>query len=160
MFAVYTFPCGTFRVEEEGGCIVSLTSLPTPPTDRGTPTPLTDELVRQMGEYFQGLRTSFHIPYILHGTPFQKKVWAALCDIPYGQTRSYRDIAQSIGNPRAYRAVGMANHRNPLMLLVPCHRVIGADSSLGGYAGGVDLKAFLLQLEKDVLSKPSGNQNF
>ena len=105
-----------------------------------------------MWEYFQGHRKSFDVPYLLHGTPFQEKVWKALCQIPYGQTRSYRDIAEYVNNPRAYRAVGMANHRNPLMLLVPCHRVIGADGSLGGYAGGVALKQYLLDLEKSYES--------
>jgi len=154
MFAVYAFPCGTFRMEAKGGSIVSLTALHVPPPDIGTPTPLTDELARQMEEYFQGIRTSFDIPYALRGTPFQKSVWAALCQIPYGQTRSYRDIAQAVGNPRAYRAVGMANHRNPVMLLVPCHRVIGADGSLGGYAGGIALKQFFLDLEKSHSFKP------
>lgn len=156
MFAVYTFPCGTFRVEEEGGCIVSLTTLHVPPADMGTPTPLTDRLARQMEEYFQGIRTIFDIPYTLHGTSFQKRVWDALCQIPYGETRSYRDIAQAIGSPRGYRAVGMANHRNPVMLLVPCHRVIGADGSLGGYAGGVALKQFFLDLEQNTHTNHQG----
>lgn len=101
-----------------------------------------------MEEYFHGARKSFDVPYLLRGTAFQKNVWQALCRIPYGQTRSYRDIAESVGTPKACRAVGMANHRNPLMLLIPCHRVIGADGSLTGYAGGIELKQFLLQLEK------------
>lgn len=148
VFAIYHFPCGTFRLEEEGGCITSLTTVLSLPTDYGTPSRLTDELARQMEEYFQGNRKRFDIPYILHGTSFQKKIWAALEQIPYGQTRSYGEIAQSVGSPRAYRAVGMANHRNPVMLLVPCHRVIGADGSLGGYAGGTALKQYFLELEK------------
>lgn len=156
MFAVYTFSCGTFRVEEEGGSIASLTVLDALPADRGTPTPLTHRMAQQMEEYFQGIRTSFDIPYTLQGTRFQKRVWEALCQIPYGQTRSYRDIAQAVGSPRAYRAVGMANHRNPVMLLVPCHRVIGADGSLGGYAGGVALKQFFLDLEQNTHAKHQG----
>ncbi len=152
MFAIYSFPCGSFRIEEEDGFIVSLTAVQAQPSHHGTPTPLTDNLANQMWEYFQGHRKSFDVPYLLHGTPFQEKVWKALCQIPYGQTRSYRDIAEYVNNPRAYRAVGMANHRNPLMLLVPCHRVIGADGSLGGYAGGVALKQYLLDLEKSYES--------
>ena len=134
-FAVYRFPCGAFRIEEESGYIVSLTLVSSQSPDCGTPSPLTDKTAAQMEEYFHGVRKSFDVPYLL-------------CQIPYGQTRSYRDIAESLGRPRACRAVGMANHRNPLMLLVPCHRVIGADGSLTGYAGGIELKQFLLQLEK------------
>ena len=147
-FAVYRFPCGAFRIEEESGYIVSLTLVSSQSPDCGTPSPLTDKTAAQMEEYFHGDRKSFDVPYLLRGTVFQKEVWKALCQIPYGQTRSYRDIAESLGRPRACRAVGMANHRNPLMLLVPCHRVIGADGSLTGYAGGIELKQFLLQLEK------------
>ena len=148
IFAVDTFPCGSFRVEQAGNCIVSISAVQGPVPDYGTPTPLTRQLASQMEEYFQGNRKVFNIPYSLHGTPFQERVWQALCRIPYGQTRSYRDIAEEIGQPKAYRAVGMANHRNPMMLVVPCHRVIGADGSLGGYAGGLELKRFLLSLEQ------------
>lgn len=147
-FAVYTFPCGAFRVEQEGDFIVSITVPQGPIQDFGTPTPLTHQLARQMEEYFQGERRDFDIPYTLHGTPFQERVWQALRQIPYGQTCSYRDVARKIGQPNACRAVGMANHRNPLMLVVPCHRVIGADGSLGGYAGGTGLKRYLLSLEQ------------
>lgn len=148
IFAVYTFPCGTFRVEQARGCIVSISAVQGPVPNYGTPTPLTQQLASQMEEYFQGNRKTFDIPYILLGTPFQERVWQALCRIPYGQTRNYRDIAEEIGQPKAYRAVGMANHRNPMMLVVPCHLVIGADGSLGGYAGGLELKRFLLSLEQ------------
>lgn len=152
IFAVYTFPCGCFRIEQAGDCIVSISAVQGPVPNYGTPTPLTQQLAIQMEEYFQGKRKVFDIPYILHGTPFQERVWQALCQIPYGQTRSYRDIAEEIGQPKAYRAVGMANHRNPMMLVVPCHRVIGADGSLGGYAGGLELKRFLLSLEQNHTS--------
>ena len=152
IFAVYTFPCGSSRVEQAGDCIVSISAVHGPVPDYGTPTPLTQQLASQMEEYFQGNRKDFDIPYILHGTPFQERVWKALCRIPYGHTRSYRDIAAEIGQPKACRAVGMANHRNPMMLVVPCHRVIGADGSLGGYAGGLELKRFLLSLEQNHTS--------
>lgn len=148
MVAFYTFPCGVLGIGQEGENIVSIQPVQTPGDQAGTSTRLTDQMAQQLHEYFQGRRQDFQVPYLLKGTPFQKRVWAALCQIPYGQTRSYLDIARSIGNPRGCRAVGMANHKNPLMILVPCHRVIGADGSLGGYAGGVETKRFLLDLER------------
>lgn len=148
MSAFYTFPCGTFAIGQEGDSIVSIQKVPTILGELDRPTRLTDALAQQLDEYFQGKRQQFDVPYALRGTPFQNQVWAQLCRIPYGETRSYRDVAQALGNPQACRAVGMANHRNPLMILVPCHRVIGADGSLGGYAGGIDTKQFLLELEQ------------
>ena len=102
---------------------------------------------RQLSEYFAGTRQSFELPLGAHGSPFQQSVWAALLDIPYGEVRSYRDIARSINNEAAVRAVGAANGRNPLPIVVPCHRVIGSDGSLTGFAGGLDTKTRLLQLE-------------
>lgn len=110
-------------------------------------TPLLEQAAGQLEEYLDGRRREFQIKLHLEGTAFQKKVWKALCAIPYGETRSYKEIAESIGNPKACRAVGMANNRNPIMILVPCHRVIGADGSLVGYGGGLTLKKFLLNLE-------------
>lgn len=148
MAAFYIFPCGVFAIGQEGDSIVSVQKVPSVPCEPDRPTQLTDALARQLDEYFQGERQQFDVPYTLRGTPFQNRVWTQLCRIPYGETRSYRDIAQALGNPRACRAVGMANHRNPLMILVPCHRVIGADGSLGGYAGGIETKQFLLELEQ------------
>lgn len=148
MAAFYTFPCGIFAIGQEGDSIVSVQKMTTIPCEPDSHTQLTDALAQQLDEYFQGKRQQFDVPYTLRGTPFQNQVWAQLCRIPYGETRSYRDIAQALGNPRACRAVGMANHRNPLMILVPCHRVIGADGSLGGYAGGIEIKQFLLELEQ------------
>ncbi len=106
------------------------------------------EISRQLEQYFQGTRQTYSIPLLAEGTEFQKKVWRALLDIPYGETRTYQEIARAIGNPNASRAVGMANHRNPIAILIPCHRVIGADGSLTGYAAGVWRKAYLLDLEK------------
>ena len=102
---------------------------------------------RQLREYFDGFRTRFDLPLAPQGTAFMRSVWNALCTIPYGQTVSYREVAAQIGNPRAVRAVGMANHRNPIPILIPCHRVIGSHGDLVGYAGGLDLKAALLKLE-------------
>ena len=104
--------------------------------------------------YSQRLRRrEFSLPYALHGTEFQKKVWAALAAIPYGQTWSYRDIAAAVGSPRAVRAVGAANGKNPLWIILPCHRVVGADGSLTGYAGGLEMKKRLLELEKTSLER-------
>ena len=102
---------------------------------------------RELEEYFAGRRTAFSVPLSMHGTPFQMEVWAALRTIPYGETRSYATLAAQIGRLRACRAVGMANHVNPLPIFVPCHRVVGADGRLTGYAGGLDVKKYLLKLE-------------
>lgn len=102
---------------------------------------------RELEEYFAGRRTAFSVPLSMHGTPFQMEAWAALRTIPYGETRSYASLAAQIGRPRACRAVGMANHVNPLPIFVPCHRVVGADGRLTGYAGGLDVKKYLLKLE-------------
>lgn len=102
---------------------------------------------RQLGEYFQGKRKRFDIDLDPIGTDFQRKVWAELAKIPYGETRSYSDLARGVGNPAATRAVGSANGRNPLCIIVPCHRVVRASGDIGGYAGGLERKEFLLALE-------------
>jgi len=103
--------------------------------------------LRQLAEYFAGTRRAFDLPLRPQGTAFQRRVWAALAEIPYGRTLSYGDLAQRIDNPRAARAVGLANNRNPLSIVVPCHRVIGADGSLTGYGGGLERKRWLLAHE-------------
>ncbi len=118
-------------------------------SDFGTRTQLTDNAFTQLSEYFQGQRKAFNLPYKLNGTPFQNKVWMALCDIPYGETRSYKDIAIAVGNEKASRAIGMANNKNPIHIIVPCHRVIGSSGKLVGYAGGLDMKEFLLEMESN-----------
>ncbi len=102
---------------------------------------------RQLTEYFSGERKAFDLPLEPAGTPFQLSVLAALQEIPYGETRSYRDIAERIGNPKAVRAVGSANGNNPIALIIPCHRVIGANGSLTGFGGGLESKRYLLDLE-------------
>lgn len=102
----------------------------------------------QLAEYFAGDRDDFDLDLRPAGTEFQRAVWQALCDIPYGETRSYGQIAAAIGKPKAARAVGMANNRNPIAVIVPCHRVIGADGSMVGYGGGLDRKTLLLELER------------
>ena len=106
------------------------------------------EAVRQLSEYFAGKRTEFDLPLDVEGTAFQKSVWKQLLQIPYGETRSYGDIAKSIGKPAAARAVGMANHNNPVAIVIPCHRVVGQNGSLTGYAGGLHLKEQLLSIER------------
>jgi methylated-DNA-[protein]-cysteine S-methyltransferase len=107
----------------------------------------------QLAEYFAGHRTRFDLPLRARGTAFQERVWAALAGIPYGETRSYSEVAAEIGRPGAVRAVGAANGRNPLPVVLPCHRVIGADGSLTGYAGGTPTKAWLLRHEQSVLAE-------
>ena len=111
-------------------------------------TPLLAECARQLDAYFAGQLTAFDLPLHMAGTPFRMKVWQALCAIPYGETRSYGDLARMIGQPGASRAVGGANHHNPICIIVPCHRVIGADGSLTGYGEGLDMKEYLLELER------------
>ena len=104
-------------------------------------------LRRQLAEYFAGERTAFELPLAPAGTPFQRNVWDALLAIPYGETRSYGELAAAVGKPGAARAVGRANHDNPIGVVIPCHRVIGAGGALTGYAGGLDRKRYLLELE-------------
>ena len=113
-------------------------------------TPLLKKTYIELSEYFDGKRTVFDIPVDPEGTAFQKKVWKVLCGIPYGETMTYGMTAALAGNPKASRAVGAANNRNPVMIIIPCHRVIGADGSLTGYAGGIDVKEKLLDLERKV----------
>lgn len=110
--------------------------------------PVLELAARQLAEYFAGERRVFTVPLSPAGTPFQKGVWEALQSIPYGETSTYGAVAQRIGNPKACRAVGMANNRNPLPIFIPCHRVVGRGGSLTGYAGGLDRKQFLLDLER------------
>ena len=111
------------------------------------PTPFT-EVIRQLDEYFGGQRTEFDLPMALVGTPFQRTVWAALQEIPYGETRSYGQLAERIGRPGGARAVGLANGRNPIGIIVPCHRVVGASGDLTGYGGGLERKQHLLDFER------------
>lgn len=113
-------------------------------------TALIKDAAAQLTEYLDGRRKEFNLPLNPQGTEFQKKVWKALCDIPYGETRSYKQVAEAVGNPKAPRAIGMANNRNPIMIFIPCHRVVGSNGSLVGYAGGLDLKEKLLSIEKGI----------
>lgn len=120
-------------------------------TGRVSRNKLTTETIRQLTEYFEGELKEFDLPLGAEGTDFQQQVWSALSSIPHGQTCSYGDIAKQIGNPRGMRAVGLANGKNPLTIVVPCHRVIGANGKLTGYASGTERKAWLLNHEADSL---------
>jgi methylated-DNA-[protein]-cysteine S-methyltransferase len=113
-------------------------------------TPLITEAFSQLNAYLAGKLQQFSLPLAPQGTDFMQTVWQALCAVPYGKTASYKDIALTIGNPKAVRAVGMANHKNPLPIFIPCHRIIGSNGKLVGYAGGLQLKQQLLDLEKQV----------
>ena len=115
---------------------------------RSRSTDVLDETARQLAGYFEGERTGFDLPLDLHGTAFQLAAWRALTEIPYGETRSYAEQAALLGRPAAVRAVGAANGRNPISIVVPCHRVVGSDGSLRGFAGGIDAKAALLAFER------------
>lgn len=150
-------PIGRLMLEEEDGALVRVAfkrEIPAGIEEQAEELPLQAKEVlekaeRQLDEYFAGERKVFNLPLAPKGTEFQKKVWAALRDIPYGETRSYGQIAAAVGNPKASRAVGMANHRNPISIIVPCHRVIGADGRLVGFGGGLWIKERLLKLEKE-----------
>ena len=112
-------------------------------------TVLLSRTAKQLEEYFQGKRKNFNIPIKQKGTPFQQRVWKALQEIPYGEVTTYGEIAEKIGSPKAARAVGMANHNNNIPIIIPCHRVIGANGKLVGYALGLEMKQWLLNLEKE-----------
>ncbi len=135
-------------VEEDGALLVI--SMKSDHGGKVTETPLIKDAFRQLSEYLIGERKEFDLPIRMRGTEFQKRVWRALLDIPYGETRSYKQIAEAIGNPKGVRAVGMANNRNQLLIVIPCHRVIGASGSLVGYGEGLEMKEFLLRLEKSL----------
>jgi methylated-DNA-[protein]-cysteine S-methyltransferase len=118
--------------------------------------PILVKTERQLDEYFAGARKQFKLPLELRGSEFQKKVWRALTEIPFGQTTSYFNLARAIGSPKASRAVGAANGKNPLSIVIPCHRVISADGTLGGFAGGLETKAKLLGLEAGAAHRRRG----
>lgn len=144
-YAVYNSPVGRLKISYNDRAITAITMGHS--GKGGKPGALSDRCAAELAEYFEGKRESFDVPIELHGTPFQQRVWAALLDIPYGETRTYGEIAAAAGNPKACRAAGMANHNNPICIIVPCHRVIGKDGSLTGYGGGLENKKLLLDLE-------------
>ena len=145
---------GTFRLEEEDNAICGLALCPDgvpelePLPRKICETPLLQEAEEQLNEYFAGARREFDLPLAPKGTPFQKAVWAEMCRIPYGETRTYGQLAAAIGRPSACRAVGGACHCNPIAILQPCHRVVGRSGRLTGYAYGVEMKQYLLELEQ------------
>lgn len=138
---------GNIEIAEETGYIIGV-NFNTESNIEDKETELIKETYKQIKEYLEGKRKIFDIPIKMKGTEFQKKVWKELTKIPYGETRSYKQIAEGIGKPKASRAVGMANHNNPIAIIVPCHRVIGTNNKLVGYAGGLDIKEKLLRIEK------------
>ena len=145
-FGCRKFPIGKIGVKSENGTIREL-ALPCDEPETLPDDPLIAETFRELDEYFAGTRREFDLPLDPQGTPFQRKVWEALRRIPCGRTASYKEIAEEIGSPGGSRAVGMANHCNPIAILIPCHRVIGANGKLVGYAGGLERKRKLLELE-------------
>lgn len=148
MIAYRKTPIGVIGLEETDGAVTRVVFGGKP---GGTETSLIRKAFAQLDEYFSGKRQVFELPLNPVGTPFQRKVWDALCGIPYAQTVSYGEIAKRIGNPKASRAVGLANNRNPLSIFIPCHRVIGANGKLVGYGGGLPIKIFLLELERNTI---------
>ncbi len=146
-YAYYPFVFGILKVGYTDKSVISLER--TAQIDSvNEPSALSELAFNQIIEYLNGRRTDFDFPYELSGTEFQKRVWKELCHIPYGETRTYKQLAEAIGHPKASRAVGLANSKNPVAIAVPCHRVIGSNGSLTGYAGGLDMKKALLQLER------------
>jgi methylated-DNA-[protein]-cysteine S-methyltransferase len=147
-------PVGTLTLVASDDCLVAIAwqseadAAPFGAVPEAAPHPVLDEAERQLRAYFAGERRDFDLPLDFRGTDFQRQVWHALLAIPFGETRSYRDIAIHLGRPNATRAVGAANGRNPIPIVAPCHRVIGANGSLTGFGGGLENKAFLLDLER------------
>lgn len=141
-------PLGPLRIAVSDGALRELSFASGIEAPEGGDDPVLEETRSQLMEYFAGKRRVFDLPLAPEGTDFQRRVWQALLDIPWGETRSYGQIAAALGQPGASRAVGMANNRNPISIIVPCHRVIGSDGKLVGYGGGLEKKRLLLQLEK------------
>lgn len=145
----YDSPVGILKITANHEAILEVSFVQEKAVEDGNI--VTTQCKQQLQEYFTGTRKYFDIALETVGTPYQKKVWEALRKIPYGETRSYKEIAIMSGNPLASRAVGMANNRNPIAIIIPCHRVIGSSGKLVGYAGGLDKKIHLLELEKRAL---------
>jgi methylated-DNA-[protein]-cysteine S-methyltransferase len=156
LYTTITSPIGELLLAGDGQCLTRLSMQQgrhpvSPAPDWQRDDAAFPEVRQQLAEYFAGTRRRFEVPLELRGNPFEQRVWAALLDIPYGETASYGAVAHRIGRPDASRAVGLANGRNPVAVIVPCHRVIGADGSLTGYGGGLERKRAVLDLEAGVL---------
>lgn len=146
-YAYYPSSLGLLEIGYDCNAVISL-RIVSRPLHGHSPTALTDVAAAQIAEYLAGSRQSFDFPLSPKGTPFQNTVWNRLLTIPYGQTRTYGQIAAAIGSPKAARAVGQAVNRNPIWIVIPCHRIIGVGGKLTGYAGGLELKQQLLDLEQ------------
>lgn len=146
-FGYYDSPIGVLKIGSQDGYIVSVKRVDSPDAEHH-PTSVTDRAAAQILEYLQGQRRSFDLPLSIAGTPFQHAVWNAIASIPYGETRSYSQLAESVGKPKAVRAAGRACGDNPVWILIPCHRVVGKNGALTGYAGGTEMKRRLLTLEQ------------
>lgn len=143
-----TTPLGTLVATADEKAVISLDFTDEPLKSIPTDNPLLLRLEKELHEYFEGKRRTFTLPLSPKGTPFQQSVWETLCTIPYGETVSYAEEAKLLGNPKAVRAVANANGHNPIIILIPCHRVIATGGGIGGYSGGIERKEFLLKLEK------------
>ncbi len=141
-------PVGKLCIGERNGAITRVTWQQLPKEWVLEETELIQKCKQELDEFFEGKRKTFNLPLAPEGTAFQKKVWDALREIPYGQTRTYKDIAIAVDSPKGFRAVGMANNKNPIAIIVPCHRVIGSNGKLVGYAAGMEIKTWLLALEQ------------
>lgn len=148
MFAYYETPLGYLFLEYSDTVITRFTIVKEIPGTFGTKNELTELAYSQFCQYISKTRITLDFPAAFHGTPFQEQVWNALKTIPYGQTRTYKEIAEQIGRPKAYRAVGQASNRNPLLIMIPCHRVVGTNGAPVGFACGIDIKMKLLEIEK------------
>lgn len=144
----FASPVGDLLLGEENNELTLLAFNKERREEGSAPSSFLQEVEKQLTEYFAGKRREFDLVLKPPGTDFQKRVWQELLTVPYGETISYKEIAEQIGSPKAYRAVGLANNRNPLAIIIPCHRVIGTDGTLVGYGGGLKVKRFLLDLEK------------
>ena len=144
---LYPCPFGFFRIVEEGGAVVAI-DVVKERQEEERPSEVTDWAARELHEYLEGERRAFTFPFRLVGTPFRLQVWKELEKVPYGETTTYKRLAEAIGRPGAYHAVGGAVGANPLSICVPCHRVIGTNGSLTGYAWGLPMKEALLELER------------
>lgn len=141
-------PVGKLCIGERNGAITRVTWQQLPKEWVLEETELIRKCKQELDEFFEGKRKIFDLPLAPEGTAFQKKVWDALREIPYGETRTYKDIAIAVDSPKGFRAVGMANNKNPIAIMVPCHRVIGTNGKLVGYAAGMEIKTWLLALEQ------------
>lgn len=152
-FIYYESPVGRLALACDGEYLTRVGFCPAQWTEKMPQgeTPLLARTRRQLEEYFAGTRETFDLPLRPAGTPFRLKIWQALLKIGYGETCSYGELAKTVGNGKASRAVGGANHANPIVIIIPCHRVIGANGKLTGYGGGLDKKTFLLELEKKYI---------